>query len=157
MKRVVDRRTGDCDRKAIYLVVLAYAHDLAAMLPPRTRVITSDTSHLGLWTWSNTVHAMLPWHLPLLAMLLQTAVAVLMFRSAKWPAMHEETIAEQTAKRKPKTSRPPRAAHRRQPLRDGQSGRPQAAWLRFAPAGLLLLAAAAVGIRPSNRTSPDGE
>jgi hypothetical protein len=135
--------------QTIYLVVLAFAHDLAAMLPPRTRVITSDTSHLGLWTWSNAVHAMLPWHLPLLAMIFQAAVAVILFRSVSWPMSPQEAIPEKasdaaSARRRDRRER--RIVDN--PVAAAKAVRPQAAWLRFAPAGLLLVAAAAVGIAP---------
>jgi hypothetical protein len=131
--------------QAAYLVVLAFVHELAALLPPRTHVIASDTSHLGLWIWSNTVHAMLPWHLPLLAMLFQTAVAVIMFRSVVWPAQTEEAAALVTND----ITNPKRRDRRIIDNPVAQSGkRTVPAWLRFAPVALLLLAAAAVGIAP---------
>ncbi len=154
IKRIAFAGLAILAAQTIYLVVLACAHDLAATLPPRTRVITSDTSHLGLWTWSNAVHTMLPWHLPLLAMILQTAVAVIMIRSVSWPVSIEETAPEKTNTEKTGEAASAKRRDRRErriidnPVVDSNSIRPQTAWLRFAPAGLLLLTAAAVGIAP---------
>jgi hypothetical protein len=134
--------------QAVYLLVLAFSNDLAAMLPPRTRAVTSDSSHLGIWTWSNAVHAMLPWHLPLVAMIFQTAIAVIMFRSVSWPVSTENAADEPTekvtdAKRRDRRDR--RIAV--DPVvRSGTGG--NVMLLRFAPALLLFIAAAAIGIAP---------
>ena len=61
-----------------YLVVLAFNHDLTAMLPQTMRKF--DTiSHLGIWTWGNALRTLLPWNLPVLAAIFHTAVAVVIF------------------------------------------------------------------------------
>ena len=54
-----------------YLVILAFSHDLTALLPPQVVVQADDISHLGIWTWGNAIHTLLPWNLPLLAAVFQ--------------------------------------------------------------------------------------
>ncbi len=156
VKRLVAAGLAIVAAQTVYLVVLAYGHDIDSMLPLRTRAVTSDSSHLGLWTWSNAMHAMLPWHLPVLAMIAQTAIAVIMFRSVSWPVSSEETAPDKSSTEKTITEKTREAANVKRrdrrmvdkPLENARSIRPQAVWLRLVPAGLLVVAAAAVGVAP---------
>ena len=50
-----------------YFVVLAFSHDLTALLPPQVAAVPDGISHLGIWTWGNALRALLPWNLPVLA------------------------------------------------------------------------------------------
>ena len=59
--------------QAAYLVVLAFSHDLNALLPPLVVAKQDDMSHLGIWTWGNALRTLLPWNLPLLAALFHGA------------------------------------------------------------------------------------
>ena len=63
-----------------YLVVLAYSHDLAALLPPqlvpKQDDLSREVSHLGIWTWGNAIRTLLPWNLPVLGALFHTAAAI---------------------------------------------------------------------------------
>ncbi len=129
-----------------YLVVLAFTHDLTALLPPPARPIDTSLAHMGVWTWSDAARAMLPWHLPVLAAVFQTAVAVCVFLAAPRPAPVDdapEAIAGMSAESK---RRDRRIAGN--PAAMAGKVRPQAAWMLFAPAGLLLVAAAAAGFAP---------
>jgi hypothetical protein len=62
-----------------YLVILAFNHDLSALLPPQVVAKQDDMSHLGLWTWGNALRALLPWNLPVLAAVFHSAAAVAIF------------------------------------------------------------------------------
>jgi hypothetical protein len=71
---------------AAYLLVLAWSCDLAAALPPAVPPPATDVSRLGFWSWSLATRAWLPWGLPVLAAAGQAAVALAMFRLARWQA-----------------------------------------------------------------------
>ena len=88
---------------------------------------------MGVWTWSDAVRTMLPWHLPLLAAILQTAVAVFIFRLTSWPAAAVDAAAQtaQCASRN-QTSRPP---HRRQHGRNVRGGLPATGVAAIRPGG----------------------
>ncbi len=132
-----------------YLVVLACSHELAASLPTPARLVINDAVHMGVWTFSATVRTMLPWHLPVLAAIFQTVIAVLMFRLTPWPASAEialDETASVTAEGRPR--------HRRDRRILGNGGenpdrvRPTIGWMTFGPAGLLLVAAASASLAP---------
>ena len=53
IKRAVAAGLAIAAVQTIYLVVLAFSHDLAAMLPVSAQVINSDVAHMGVWSWSN--------------------------------------------------------------------------------------------------------
>ncbi len=149
IKRAVAAALAIAAAQTVYLVALAFTHDLASMLPPPSHAMATDVSRLGVWTWSNAVHAMLPWHLPVLAALLHGVVAVFMFRLVEWPAPHYATAEEM-----PFEVADSRRRDRRQrrivgnPVDTVETVRPQAALRLFAPAGLVIIAAAAVGLAP---------
>lgn len=68
----------------VYLALLAYSGELLAALPPMAYPAASETSRLGLWTLGNGMRMLLPWNVPLLAVLLNCVIVVVMFRSAVW-------------------------------------------------------------------------
>jgi hypothetical protein len=67
---------------AAYLLLLARACDLAAVLPLAVPPPASEISRLGFWRWSDAVRAWLPWGLPVLAAAGHAGVAGIMFRWA---------------------------------------------------------------------------
>lgn len=66
----------------IYLVVLSYSHQILAALPEVVLPPEADNSRMGIWAWGNAVRALLPWNLPLLALLIHAVIAAAMFRWA---------------------------------------------------------------------------
>lgn len=111
-----------------YLVVLAFSHDLTALLPPQVTAVHDEISHLGIWTWGNAIRTLLPWNLPLLAAVLHGMVAVGMFRSTAWPATPHDS-----------------PTYGARPIAETN-------WQRFTPAALLIVAAVAMTLSP---TAPD--
>ncbi len=67
-----------------YLVALAYSDKLAALLPEPFYVPETEISRVGVWAWQNALRALLPWNLPLAAMVLHGLVAAGMFRWTAW-------------------------------------------------------------------------
>ena len=67
-----------------YLAVLAHSENLLAALPDMVVPPESDTSYVGIWTWSNGLRMLIPWNVPLLAVVLNGAIAAVMFRGASW-------------------------------------------------------------------------
>lgn len=67
-----------------YLIALAYSENIAALLPEPYYVPETDISRVGAWAWQNAVRILLPWNLPLLAMVFQGMAAACMFRRADW-------------------------------------------------------------------------
>jgi hypothetical protein len=131
-----------------YLVVLAFNHDLTAWLPPQVVAKPDDVSHLGIWTWGNAIRVLLPWNLPLLAAVFQGAVAVGMFRLIAWQPTAHDLPSEREA-----NSAAAEGKRRNRSLQGGparQSDPPNLAtsWRRFGPAGLLIVAAAAMTLAP---------
>ena len=68
----------------VYLAMLAYSEKLPAMLPDMVLPPESDSSRLGVWTWSNGLRMLLPWNVPLLAVTLNAIIAAVMVRKATW-------------------------------------------------------------------------
>jgi len=66
----------------LYLFILGHSQDLAAMLPDAPPPVRSEgeLEQTPVWVWSESLRTALPWNLPLLAGLLQAAVAALMVR-----------------------------------------------------------------------------
>ena len=106
-----------------YLVILAFNHDLVALLPPKAVPVHDefDLSRLGVWTWGNAMHAILPWNLPVVAAVLHAVVAACTF----WSRGSEEALAPAGAGRNLQSN-----------------------WQLFGPAGLLIVAVAAMALSP---------
>lgn len=68
----------------LYLVVLSYSNQILAALPDVVLPPESDKSRLGVWAWGNAVRTLVPWNLPMLAVLIHAAIAAVMFRWAAW-------------------------------------------------------------------------
>jgi len=71
---------------AAYLLVLAHAHLLLAALPEYVYPSPSDNDLLGIWTWGNLLHSLLPWDLPAAAALVHAMVAAAMLRMMRYPS-----------------------------------------------------------------------
>ena len=68
----------------VYLMVLAHAEDLLAALPNTVLPPSNQEHRLGLWTWSNGLRTLVPWNLPLLAVLIHGTILAVMCRCAPW-------------------------------------------------------------------------
>lgn len=68
----------------VYLIVLANAEQLRALLPETVVPFDADNNHVGLWSLSNTLRAMIPWNLPLLCAVIQGAIVSVMVCSTRW-------------------------------------------------------------------------
>jgi hypothetical protein len=81
----------------VYLLALAHTHDLLAAIPKAPPVETplyqSDLYVPPPWYWGDAVRALLPWNLPILAVVLHTIIAAAMLRWARWtPSTRQEPI-----------------------------------------------------------------
>ena len=130
----------------VYLVVLAFSDNLAALLPQTTRTF-DNISHLGIWTWGNAIRTLLPWNLPVLDAVFQCTVAIGMFGLTTWQAMpcDRQRVADKS----------PAAGGKRRNRRLLGVPSPSQGWLnsqmdwrRFGPAGLLVVAAVAMTFSP---------
>ena len=74
----------------LYLVLLAFSHDMVAALPPVVRPSFTEISRLGVWTWGNAARSLLPWSLPMVAAALYALIAAAMFRWAPWLPSEKE-------------------------------------------------------------------
>ena len=68
----------------VYLAVLAYSENILAALPDLVVIPESDINRVGIWTWSNGLRMLIPWNVPLLAVVIYSAIAATMFRRARW-------------------------------------------------------------------------
>ncbi len=78
----------------VYLIVLANADKLLALLPETVVPIDDETSRVGLWTIGNGLRTLLPWNLPLLAMVIQGTIAAAMVASTRWRPVVEPSAYE---------------------------------------------------------------
>ena len=67
-----------------YLVTLAYSEELLAILPDAVVPTSSDINNVGVWTWGNGLRTLIPWNMPLVALAIYGAIAVVMVRSGPW-------------------------------------------------------------------------
>ncbi len=67
-----------------YLTILAYSEKFLALLPDVVLTPLSDINNVGTWTWSNGLRTLVPWNVPLLAMLIDCAIVAVMARGAAW-------------------------------------------------------------------------
>jgi hypothetical protein len=72
-----------------YLTLLAYSAQLLAALPEAAAPPISDENHVGQWTWEGGLRTLIPWNLPLAALVIQAAIAAMMFRWADWQPVAE--------------------------------------------------------------------
>jgi hypothetical protein len=77
-----------------YLLVLAFTCDMTSALPPVVEPTFTGVSRMGVWTWGNALHSLLPWNLPLVAVLLHTLIAAAMFHWANWRPVAEPLPTE---------------------------------------------------------------
>lgn len=68
----------------VYIVTLAYSEKIAALLPEPFYLQETDISRVGVWAWQNAARTVLPWNLPVLAIILQGIVTGCMFRWVDW-------------------------------------------------------------------------
>jgi hypothetical protein len=68
----------------LYLIVLMFLPELCASLPSVVQPTITELSKVGVWTWGNALHAVVPWNLPVLAAVFQIVVLVLLFRRTAW-------------------------------------------------------------------------
>jgi hypothetical protein len=68
----------------LYLLVVAYALDLAALLPAVAEPTFDHPYTPPPWSWPDAVRQLLPWNLPALAAGLHLTVACVMFRWSRW-------------------------------------------------------------------------
>ena len=68
----------------IYLVALAYSEKIVAAMPDPIYPVENDYMRMGATVWQNSLRAMIPWNLPIIAVILQLFVATLMFRMTSW-------------------------------------------------------------------------
>ncbi len=132
--------------QTVYLVVLAFSHDLTEQLPQTTSKF-NEISHLGIWTWGNAIRSLLPWNLPVLAAVFYSAVAVGMFGLTAWQATPDDRQGQPDGDSIA-------AGKRRNRSLQGPAARPpgwfqgRISWRHFAPAGLLIVAAVAMTLSP---------
>ena len=67
----------------VYLVALARVDGLLALLP-ETIAPLEETNHVGVWTINNGLRTMIPWNMPLLAMVIQGAIVAAIVGMSKW-------------------------------------------------------------------------
>ena len=131
-----------------YLVVLAFSHDLTALLPPQVFTKANGISHLGTWTWGNAIRTLLPWNLPVLAAVLQCMVAAGMFRLTAWQAMPDDLPNETNENSAAVEGKRRNRSLQGGPELPGARWNAAANWRRFGPAGLLIAAAVAITLSP---------
>jgi hypothetical protein len=89
----------------IYLVLLACATDLHDALPPPPPPPEFRDYIPPPWSWSDAARSLLPWNLPILAGVIQVAIAAVMFRWAGWrPVSESEQRREPADEMQPKPS-----------------------------------------------------
>jgi hypothetical protein len=67
-----------------YLAVLTQSEKLLAALPSVVVPPESDINNVGIWTWSNGLRTLIPWNVPLLALMIYGTIAAVMFQWANW-------------------------------------------------------------------------
>lgn len=66
-----------------YLTTLAFSEKILAHNPP-VYPLEDDYLRVGATVWQNSLRAMIPWNLPIVAIVLQSLVAAMMFRFTAW-------------------------------------------------------------------------
>lgn len=73
----------------VYLMVLACSERLLALLPPLVVPPASNINHVGVWTWTNGLRTLIPWNVPLVAMLIDVIIVTVIVRNSPWLAIIE--------------------------------------------------------------------
>jgi hypothetical protein len=68
----------------VYLMLLAYSEKLTNLLPEMVVTPKSDMNNVGVWTWSNGLRSLIPWNMPLMAMLIHCGIVAAMVGVAPW-------------------------------------------------------------------------
>jgi len=74
----------------LYLIALAFALDLAEMLPKRPEPAFDHPYVPPDWSWSAAVRILLPWNVPAIAAVVHVGVAAFMLRWVSWRTDSEE-------------------------------------------------------------------
>lgn len=75
----------------LYLVALAFALDLAEMLPERPEPSFIHPYVPPDWSWPAAVRVLLPWNVPAVAAVFHVCVAAIMLRWVSWRSVSEES------------------------------------------------------------------
>jgi hypothetical protein len=78
----------------VYLVILGYSEKLIALLPPVVLPPKSDINSVGVWTWTNGLRTLIPWNVPLVAMVIDMVIVATMVRNSPWLPVIEIDPAE---------------------------------------------------------------
>jgi hypothetical protein len=136
MRRAVCAGLAILAAQFAYLAAVAYSDKLVAMLGDPIYPVEDDYMRMGAWVWRNALRSMIPWNLPLIALILQTLVAAIMFRWANWrsdPSAMPEKPQFPSGKKAPK-----KIASRKSEA--------SSAFLLFGPAAAAILLAAATAL-----------
>ncbi len=69
----------------IYLIALGCSQQLLDLLPDLATPPPIDLeSYVGIWTWGNGLRTLIPWNVPLLALLIHGSILAVMVRGAAW-------------------------------------------------------------------------
>lgn len=123
----------------LYLLCLSFAKELAAALPEAPARPPADLYVPPAWFWGDGLRSLLPWNLPILAVVWQLAVAAAMLRWTQWTGERQGAAAENPTAPEPagesrtraKRSRPRATVHTPTPSAND--------WLAWVPAGLALI------------------
>jgi hypothetical protein len=75
-----------------YLAILTQSEKLLAILPTETVLPKSNTSRMGIWTFGNTLRAMVPWNVPLLALCIHGGIVAVMVAVSRWTPIVEVDV-----------------------------------------------------------------
>ncbi|MCE5266867.1 MAG: hypothetical protein LLG00_03160 [Planctomycetaceae bacterium] len=84
----------------IYLAALAYSEYLLAWLPKPAVARLSDINHVGVWTWHNGLRTLIPWNVPICALLIHGVTLGVMVGTVRWLPLAETTESEKWRKDK---------------------------------------------------------
>lgn len=68
----------------VYLAVLSYTPDLIRLLPPVVPPPKTPLEQTSLWHWQDAARTLLPWGIPMVAAMIQAAIAAFLFGRTSW-------------------------------------------------------------------------
>ncbi len=68
----------------LFLMVLSLTNRLLDALPEVVLAERTDINYVGAWAWGNAARTLLPWNLPVLALVIHATIAAAMFRWSAW-------------------------------------------------------------------------